>query len=168
MTKTDIASTAETNTDAEGVVPPTEAEPPASSSMIEDPRTVRILQVLVVVMGVILVAGFIAVIARIAYLVSRTGEPATQPSPIESRIPTDGAEGTASAGAPLNATLDLPEGAEIVSVDPLTVGPERTPHIFVRYRTTTGQRQAEAIAVFDGTTGALLRVLKLGRPSAVD
>jgi hypothetical protein len=152
------------------------SDPAAATSMIEDPRTVRFLHVLVIVMGVILVAGFIAVIARIAYLVSRSGEPAPQAG-LESVIPTDGkttalqptaaattasSPGSTPSLGPTQGRLALPPDAEIVRMDPLTVGANRDPRIFVHFRTVKDGSRTDAVAVFDGVTGKRLRLFHLG------
>lgn len=62
-----------------------------------DDRQVRLLRVAVIVMGVILICGLIAVIGRIGYLVTRSGA------------------GTVTSGAPLTAqiTAQLPAGATV-------------------------------------------------------
>lgn len=72
-----------------------------------DPPNIRALRVAVLTMGVILLAGFGAVIARIVYLTTR---------------PPAVAESTAATSAPqtgtkvaLDTTLGLPQGAKIQS-----------------------------------------------------
>ncbi|MDX2289084.1 MAG: DUF6476 family protein [Hyphomicrobiaceae bacterium] len=73
---------------------------------IERPETVRALRIVVFAMGVVLVLGFVAVIGRIVYLVSRP----TAPAPIGVGVAAGAPTAAGRSGA---IDLALPAGAQI-------------------------------------------------------
>ena len=118
------------------------AEP--SQSWVEHPTTVRWLQVLVVVLGIILIIGFAAVIARIAYLAVGSSEDSSGPAQ-----PVSAATGTPPAAITENreSIIELPKDAVVRS----TVGTGQ--HVFVHFEDPKG---AGGI-LFDPQTGAIIR-----------
>ena len=76
------------------------SEPDDKAAIVLGDRHLRLLKIAVIAMGVVLVLGFVAVIARIVYLVGRSGETATT---------------TATVSQPIRdaARLALPAGATI-------------------------------------------------------
>jgi hypothetical protein len=69
---------------------------------------VRGLKTLVIVLGVLLIGGVAALVATIAWRASHPPRPAPQPTP----------PSLANARAPFESVLALPQGAEIVSIQP--------------------------------------------------
>jgi hypothetical protein len=72
-------------------------EPGEQAAIVLGDRHVRMLRIAVIAMGVVLVVGFVAVIARIVYLVNRGSDPGT----------------TASQPIREAARLALPAGASV-------------------------------------------------------
>jgi hypothetical protein len=107
------------------------------------PRQVRALKIAVIVMGVLLVAGFAFVLAAIVYQASRLGE---KPEP---------------AAAAVTAPMALPEG--LASELPIPVGAEVTTlaldgdRLAVHLKSQAGAE----IAVIDLATGKVLSRIKL-------
>lgn len=75
------------------------SEPDDKAAIVLGDRHLRLLKIAVIAMGVVLVLGFVAVIARIVYLVGRSGETPT----------------TTAVSQPIRdaARLALPAGAAI-------------------------------------------------------
>ena len=105
------------------------------------PRQVRVLKIAVIVMGVLLVAGFAFVLAAIVYQASRLGEKAT---PAVATVSPPMAEALASE-------LAIPIGAEVTT---LALDGDR---LAVHLRS---QASAE-IAVIDVRSGKVLARVKL-------
>ena len=74
----------------------------------------RSLKVLVIVMGVLLVAGIVALGFAVHYRMNHP-RPASAGSPAKLRA--SGAPDIGSAGAPRALTLDLPQGARVVGAE---------------------------------------------------
>lgn len=69
------------------------------------PRQVRVLKIAVIAMGVLLVAGFVAILVAIVYKAGQLGESE------ETRLPAP-----AAIAAPTDGAFVLPEGGTIVSM----------------------------------------------------
>ncbi len=126
-------------------------EAAGSQSWVEHPKNVQRLQILVIALAVVLIAGFIAVIARIAFL-------ALQPvdAPNTSAIsPT--ANATGSPDGPNPQTLDLkdvslPTGAKI---EHLATGADT---LAIHFRLPDGSQQITIIDTATGETRQRLRI----------
>ncbi len=126
-------------------------------SWIEHPTTVKRLQILVVVLGVFLIAGFATVIGRIAYMTMQSGsEPAanlaanpTAGTATVSRAagPGENAGGTAQTAG----TIALPAGAQVLKVAPL--GSDVLVHI--------REGDGDSVIVFDPSNGDVTRRWRL-------
>ena len=103
------------------------------------PRQVRVLKIAVIVMGVLLVAGFAFVLAAIVYQASRLGK-GTAPVDAAVSAPMTLPEGLA-------AELPIPQGAELTT---LALGP-------AHFKSQTGTE----IAVIDLRSGKVLARIKL-------
>ncbi len=131
-----------TSSDAKPVSVPPHSEPNngdhTSNSWIEHPRTVKRLQILVVVLGIILIVGFASVIGRIVYL-------ALQPVQETAARKTTALE-TAIKSTTLfrnEAAIPLPTGAKI---EHMAIGAGM---LAVHYRNKDGQ----GILIIDPATG---------------
>ena len=103
------------------------AEPPSGqmTGIVLGDRHIRMLRIAVIIMSVILVVGFIAVIARIIYLVNRGGDTAapaaiTQPLQRASRLALPAGANVrhiSLAGSRLAVHYDSPTGSGIVVLD---------------------------------------------------
>lgn len=112
-------------------------------SIWESPRNIRILQYVVIALGIILIAGFVTVIGRIIYLMTKTST--TAPRAVV---------GTALEPIEAPFGIDLPDGAQVteMSLDKL--------HMALRY-SSPGK---EGIVIVDIATGKVVRRLEL-RPA---
>jgi len=116
---------------------------PATGNGWETPRNIRILQAVVLVLGLILLAGFVVVIGRIIYLVTRTPAPDTLSVPAQAAIEVPSLPPAASAAVP----LALPAGAE---VNALSLSGER---MAVHYRSN----ETSGILIVDLASGQVIR-----------
>ena len=142
-----------TSSDAKPVSVPPDAETDSSkhksNSWVEHPRTVKRLQILVVVLGIILIAGFAAVIGRIAYL-------AVQPAQQTAAAKTTELEpATTSTTLFRNeAAISLPAGARI---EHMAIGPGI---LAVHYKSADRQ----GILIIDPASGEEKQHLRLVPP----
>jgi hypothetical protein len=100
----------------------------ASTSWIEQPATVRRLQILVIFLGVVLIFGFAAVIGRIAYLALQPTPSTVAGSPSQAKPEaTDRVTAGTEAAAPGNPQspqtsteliVPLPAGASLKQITP--------------------------------------------------
>lgn len=133
--------------DAAASVPGT----PAGGDIFNDPVFLKNLKIAVVVMALILIFGFIAIIARIFYLSSRTpAKPAVEAT-------TATAPGLPSAAAALapNPRLDLPKDAVVRAV---SLSGNR---IAVQFEAPSGS----GIAILDLESGRTLSRIGIGAES---
>ncbi len=144
-------------------VPPSQSAPetdgneaePASTSWIEQPETVRRLQILVIALGAVLILGFATVIGRIAYLalqpaettVADTQKRAQQgvETPTSTRSDLAAQSGSAAGNGTTEFVVSLPEGATVKSMSPVANG-------ILVHIDTGGQTEA---LVIDTETGAI-------------
>lgn len=145
-------------------VPPSQSAPeteggeaePASTSWIEQPETVKRLQILVIALGAVLILGFATVIGRIAYLALQPAETTVadtqkqaQPdieTPSSARSELAAQTGSAAGNREVTEfVVSLPEGAIVKSMSPVANG--------ILVHIDTG-RQTEAL-VIDTETGAI-------------
>jgi uncharacterized protein DUF6476 len=139
-----------TSSDAKPEQVPPHLEPEsaghASNSWVEHPRTVERLQILVVVLGVILIAGFAAVIGRIVYLALQPVQETATP-----KVTTPAPATTSTTLFRNEAAISLPAGAKIehmaVSADTLAI----------HYRNADGQ----GILIVDPATGETRQHLRM-------
>lgn len=134
--------------------PRPDAQPAAGGDIFNDPVFLRNMKIAVVVMAVILILGFIAIIARIFYLSSRTPaqppkaavtlQPAAEPRPVD---PVKLAE---------RARLDLPAGA---TVRAMAFSGAR---LAIQYDAPAGG----GIAVLDLESGRVLSRVEIGEAAA--
>lgn len=103
--------------------------------------TVRALKVLVVVMGVMLVAGFAVLIVTIMNRMGRGA--AVQPAPVAAKIKPDAAA---------TASIALPPGATVVD---MTAAGQ---NIVLRIKRPDG---SEALFIVDADSGTLARTIEL-------
>lgn len=90
------------------------ASPTGNGDIFNDPVFLRNMKIAVVVMAVILILGFIGIIARIFYLSSRLPPPSAQPTQAQSsQAPLSAASAVQLAAA---ARLELPPGAVMRSI----------------------------------------------------
>lgn len=125
---------------------PMPGNPPTGSDEAdgETPRNVRILQIIVVVLGIILIVGMATVIGRIAYLMMRPASEITATAPYpDPETPVD---------------LALPGGSNVTSIS--LDGSQLAVHY-------TGS-QGAGIAVMDLKTGRIIRRLRIATPIAGD
>jgi hypothetical protein len=107
------------------------SEPGEQASIVLGDRQLRLLKIAVIAMGVVLVLGFVAVIARIVYLVNRSGETTTttavsQPIRDATRLALpSGAviRNLSLSGSRLAVHYDSPKGSGIVILDLATGAP---------------------------------------------
>jgi hypothetical protein len=107
------------------------SEPGEQAAIVLGDRHLRLLKFAVIAMGVVLVLGFVAVIARIVYLVGRGGETATstavsQPIRDAARLALpSGAviRNLSLSGSRLAVHYDGPAGSGIVILDLVTGAP---------------------------------------------
>jgi uncharacterized protein YcfJ len=106
------------------------SEPGEQAAIVLGDRHLRLLKIAVIAMGVVLVLGFVAVIARIVYLVGRGGETATttvsQPIRDAARLALpSGAviRNLSLSGSRLAVHYDSPRGSGIVILDLATGAP---------------------------------------------
>ncbi len=110
----------------------------------------RGLKVLVIVLGVLLVAGIVALGFAVQY---RMNHP--RPTPAESRA--SAAPDIGSAGAPRALTLDLPQGARVVGAE------ASGDRLVVRVELAVG---SEELIIVNLVTGAPVATVTL-RPQAI-
>lgn len=131
--------------------PATQATNDASGSWVEHPATIRRLQIVVVVLGVVLLAGFATVIARIAYMVSASGSSEAAAPALSSAAPERPPALVTTGGASADAaTIDLPPGAQVESVAPMGS------HLMVHYQDARGG----GVLVYDPATGETVRRIR--------
>lgn len=111
----------------------------ASHNWIEHPRTVQRLQILVVVLGIVLIAGFASVIAGIAYLALQPVQQVTSAAAVP---PTQNAVPTGEVGSGI-AAIHLPEGA---TIEQMAIGAGT---LAIHYRNADGQ----GILIIDPASG---------------
>jgi hypothetical protein len=106
------------------------SEPGEQASIVLGDRHMRLLKIAVIAMGVVLVLGFVAVIARIVYLVNRSGDTTTtsvsQPIRDAARLALpSGAviRNLSLSGSRLAVHYDSPQGSGIVILDLATGAP---------------------------------------------
>lgn len=131
------------------LVPPhskSESAEHTSHSWFEHPKTVKRLQILVVVLGIILIAGFAAVIGRIGYLALQPVQDTPTP-----KVTTPGPATTSTTMFRNEGAISLPTGAKIehmaVSADTLAI----------HYRNADGQ----GILIIDPATGKTKHHLRM-------
>ncbi len=136
-------------------VPPnaeTDSSEHKSNSWVEHPRTVQRLQIIVVMLGIILIAGFAAVIGRIVYLALQPEQETTAAKPTALEPAT-----TSTTLFRNEAAVSLPAGAKI---EHMAIGPGI---LAVHYRSADGQ----GILIIDpesGETKQHLRLVPSGQP----
>ncbi|MBU1211742.1 MAG: hypothetical protein KJ587_10775 [Alphaproteobacteria bacterium] len=119
---------------------------PGFKSWINHPRTVARLQILVIVLGIVVIAGFATVIGRIAYLTlyqsnsDSSASVATDTRTMRIAVPP--------ATAALEQRIELPPGAIVEDLRPMSDG-----SLMVRFRDARGT----GMMVFDADSGALRR-----------
>ncbi len=107
------------------------SEPDTPAAIVLGDRHLRLLKFAVIAMGVVLVLGFVAVIARIVYLVNRSGETASATSisqPIRDAarlaLPSGAVVRNLSlSGSRLAVHYDSPKGSGIIILDLATGAP---------------------------------------------
>ena len=106
------------------------SEPGEPSAIVLGDRQLRLLKFAVIAMGVVLVLGFVAVIARIVYLVNRGGETTTtaisQPIRDTARLALPAGavvRNLSLSGSRLAIHYDGPKGSCIVILDLATGAP---------------------------------------------
>ncbi len=118
----------------------------SSNSWVKNPRTVERLQILVVVLGVILIAGFAAVIGRIVYLALQTVQEEATPK-VTAPVPAT----TSTTLFRKEAAISLPAGAKI---EHMAVGADT---LAIHYRNADGQ----GILIIDPASGKTKRHLRM-------
>ncbi len=98
----------------ERAVPTSDAKPTGGGDIFNDPVFLRNMKIAVVVMAVILILGFIAIIARIFYLSSRT--PAQPPKATVTMQPSSEPRALDLVKLAERGRLDLPAGATVRSM----------------------------------------------------
>lgn len=142
-----------TSSDAKPESVPTNTEPDSSehtsNSWVEHPRTVKRLQIVVVALGIVLIAGFAAVIGRIAYL-------AVQPAQEAAAAKTTVLEPATTSTTLIRneAAVSLPAGAKI---EHMAIGPGA---LAVHYKSAEGQ----GILIIDPASGEEKQHLRLVPP----
>jgi hypothetical protein len=101
----------------------------------------RALRILVIVLGVLLLAGTVALVVAI---ISRSGSRTAAVPP-----------GTLIGGVPAASTVTLPAGAAVLSVH--TIGP----HVVVQVGAPGGAGGAQQLLVIDPASGALRTRIEL-------
>jgi len=106
------------------------SEPGEPAAIVLGDRQLRLLKFAVIAMGVVLVLGFVAVIARIVYLVNRGGETTTtaisQPIRDTARLALPAGavvRNLSLSGSRLAIHYDGPKGSGIVILDLATGAP---------------------------------------------
>jgi hypothetical protein len=106
------------------------SEPGEPAAIVLGDRQLRLLKFAVIAMGVVLVLGFVAVIARIVYLVNRGGETTTtaisQPIRDAARLALPAGavvRNLSLSGSRLAIHYDGPKGSGIVILDLATGAP---------------------------------------------
>lgn len=107
------------------------SEPNDPAAIVLGDRHIRMLRFAVIAMGVVLVLGFVAVIARIVYLVNRSSDTASAPAvsqPLKDAgrlaLPPGASVRTMSlSGSRLAVHYDGPSGSGIVIMDLATGAP---------------------------------------------
>lgn len=112
------------------------------------PTTLRVLKILVVVMGILIVAGVITIVVTI---VSRLRDAANETPPASDATPAR-AVAPAAMEAFGEISHALPAGAEVISVS------ADAGRLYVHYRLVDGQ---VGVRVLNGATGAELGDLRL-------
>lgn len=131
-----------------------DAKPAGGGDIFNDPVFLRNMKIAVVVMAVILILGFIAIIARIFYLSSRT--PAQPPKAAVTMQPATDPRVLDAVKLAERVRLDLPAGASIRSV---ALSGTR---LAVHYDAPTGG----GIAIVDLETGRPLSRIEIGATPA--
>lgn len=138
-------------------------------SRLENPATVKALQVVVIVLGVILVLGFVTVIGRIVYLVTRPAPPSVEAgagtgSP---SVPQGGGLSDTAAGTP--ARVSTPHGplrlplAPGTRIETMTLDGDRLA-VAVSQPSVTGENRQDrrSIVVIDIRTGETIATIAIG------
>lgn len=134
--------------------PTSDAKPAGGGDIFNDPVFLRNMKIAVVVMAVILILGFIAIIARIFYLSSRT--PAQPPKAAVTMQPATNPRVLDPVKIAERARLDLPAGATIRS---MAFSGAR---LAVQYDAPSGS----GIAIVDLETGRAISRIEIGTPPA--
>lgn len=122
--------------------------PSVEPSWINHPRTVKRLQILVVVLGVILVGGFFAVLARVAYLATQYGTGPTTAAPAVTAPVVPGGVASPAADPGTEKLIDLPQGAAVVGVMPTRDG-----FVLVHFKDPKG----DGLILFEPDSGTIKR-----------
>lgn len=132
-------------------------EASASQSWVEHPKNVQRLQVLVIALAVILIAGFIAVIARIAYLALQPADAPNAPAISPIAKPTGNPIG-AIGQSPALKDIALPDGA---TIEQMATGPDT---LALYFRLPDGSQQIAIIDTATGETRQRLRIRTGSKP----
>lgn len=142
------------------------------SNGLENPATVKALQIVVIVLGVILVLGFVTVIGRIAYLVTRpTPQVQDQIASTAPAVPLDGGlSDVGSENAGLAAKLGSPVSLGLepgAQVEAMTLDGDRLAVAVSRPAAGgSGDNRQRNVIVVDIRTGRVIARIELGGSSA--
>lgn len=113
------------------------------------PTTLRVLKILVVVMGIMIVAGVITIVVTIISRL-KDGSKETPPTPVTASPPAVAAPATVEAFGSISHAL--PAGAQVISVS------ADAGRLYVHYQLAGGEAR---VLVLNGATGAELGDVRL-------